>query len=355
MLLLRLLVGVLFCLTPVTAVIAVGWTMRAMRRVAVQRWHRRAQPKESFPDFARAHPETAALAAWPGWVLGVKGRDTGLARAFGGLWANLRTGVLALVNVWLLTLPVGLIWLGSWWAGWNNSYTKGYEQAFVAPAAALAGIALFALVMGYLPLAQARQAMTGRWTAFWNLRDVRALIARARLRLLLLALAYLALSIPVLGVRAFPQIAQGTVPGIEALPVSDLGQMANLFYIGATLFAFPAFVFLHFAAARIFAVAAASAVSRHTLPSPALSRAEWAILERLGLDGRGEPATSGALAAAASTAGRGILGLATAIAGWAAWIAFAALVYVAQFLNYQWFAWLSHPLIHLPWVRHIPI
>ncbi len=73
MLILRLLVGVQFCLTPVTAVIAVGWTMRAMRRVAVRRWHQRFESSQSFRDFARASPDTAALAAWAAFAALVYG------------------------------------------------------------------------------------------------------------------------------------------------------------------------------------------------------------------------------------------------------------------------------------------
>ena len=78
-----------------------------------------------------------------------------------------------------MILPVGALWLLSWWGGWQNSFHKGYEQAWVGPVVGLLGIGLFLPVMTYVPLAQARQAATGSWRAFWDLSLIRRL-ARAR-------------------------------------------------------------------------------------------------------------------------------------------------------------------------------
>lgn len=350
----RLFVGVLFCLTPVTAVIAVGWTARAMRRSSLKRLYRSTGGKD-FATFAAARPDTAGVARWPNWVLGVKGRDTGIARALGGLWANIKTGVLILTNVWILTLPAGLIWLGAWWAGWNNSFTKGYEQALVAPLASVAAVGLFALVMTYLPMAQARQAMAGRWRAFWSVRTVRHLARRTRVRLLILALATLALALPVTGIRVFPMAAQNIVPGFAGMSDDELRGILNLFFVAATFFVFPAYVFVHLWSARLYAIGVARAAKAGTLPSVALGRAEWDVLERLGIGHAPAESATPAILAAAGTAGRGAVRIASIIAEFAAWAALAGLVYVQQFLIYLWFAWLTHPLIHLPWVRHIPL
>lgn len=351
----RIFIGVFFCLTPVTAVIAVGWTVRAMRRSSLNRLHALSgDGGGDFPAFAAASPETVAAASWPRWVLGLPGQDHGIARVFGGLWANLRAGVLALTNVWLLTLPAGLIWLGSWWAGWNNSFNKGYEQAAIGPVTGLAGFVLFALVMTYIPAAQARQALSGRWRSFWDFRIVRRLAGTVRFRLLVLAVLTLVAALPVTGIRAFPLTAQNVIPEFATRSGEELRQFAELFYLAAGFFVFPAYVVLHLLAARLYASAVARAVRADALASVALTRPEWQVLERLGIGDEPPAGKSPAILAAAGTAGRGILRIASVVTEIAAWAALAALVYVQQFLIYLWFAWLTHPLIHLPWVRQIP-
>lgn len=125
--------------------------------------------------------------------------------------------------------------------------------------------------------------------------------------------------------------------------------------MAATFFVFPAYVFVHLWSARLYAIGVARAAKAGTLPSVALGRAEWDVLERLGIGHAPAESATPAILAAAGTAGRGAVRIASIIAEFAAWAALAGLVYVQQFLIYLWFAWLTHPLIHLPWVRHIPL
>jgi hypothetical protein len=35
----------------------------------------------------------------------------------------------------------------------------------------------------------------------------------------------------------------------------------------------------------------------------------------------------------------------------AIWISFAVLIFITQFLNYDWVNWVTQPLIHLPWLH----
>ncbi|NNG02834.1 MAG: hypothetical protein HKM95_01875 [Inquilinus sp.] len=199
-------VGVLLCLTPVTAILVVGWSYRLMQRSTLRRWHRLSgfgADKAGFHDFALGDGRTVEHVAWPNWLLGAPdaewrgtaapGRATRvLRRIAGSLWANLRTGFQASVNTALLVLPCGALWLLSWWGGWQNSFHKGYEQAWVGPLVGVLGIALFVLVMTYVPLAQARQASAGTWRAFWDFPLIRRLMRRRRLAALGLALVYVA-------------------------------------------------------------------------------------------------------------------------------------------------------------------
>ncbi|MFN0066655.1 MAG: hypothetical protein ACKVYV_03365, partial [Limisphaerales bacterium] len=133
----------------------IGWTARAARREALKSWWRRSPQRSAgvrFEDFAAGDAATAEFARWPNWVLGAPasrptrqaappsrpGDDTParprlLHRLVGGGFANLRLGVQMAFNTWVLTLPGGLLWAVAWYAGWQNSFNKGYEHAWFGP------------------------------------------------------------------------------------------------------------------------------------------------------------------------------------------------------------------------------
>ncbi|MBT8408804.1 MAG: hypothetical protein KJN93_04180, partial [Alphaproteobacteria bacterium] len=73
-----LVFGSLLCLTPITALIVLGWLMRRMR----------------FVSAARAGLATDR----PGWIMGRRGAGA-LGRPLGGLAANIREGFLALLSL----------------------------------------------------------------------------------------------------------------------------------------------------------------------------------------------------------------------------------------------------------------
>ena len=56
-----------------------------------------------------------------------------LEAAVRGLIANFREGLGATVALAALTLPPGTCMAISWYAGWNNSFNKGYEHAAFGP------------------------------------------------------------------------------------------------------------------------------------------------------------------------------------------------------------------------------
>ena len=80
----NLILGTLFCLTPVTALIVLGWLMRRMRMVALRHAGLPYQP--------------------PGWILGAAGNGR-IARVLGGFAANIREGVMAATALALATAP----------------------------------------------------------------------------------------------------------------------------------------------------------------------------------------------------------------------------------------------------------
>ncbi len=204
--------GTLLCTNPFTAVFALGWLMRRMRWIAL--------PGEEQP----------------GWVMMQSG--SGLRRLLGGLAANTREGIGGAGSLLIATLPFTGLFALLWWAGWNNSFTKGYEQAALAPVVSLVAAAASLPVITYLPMALAHQAVTQRWKAFFAWREVMALIARAPWRYAGVLILLAAASALVMVFRVVPVFAQSIWP---ELADADAAQMAavrlnlTLAY-GATVF-----------------------------------------------------------------------------------------------------------------------
>jgi hypothetical protein len=161
----RFAVGVILCLTPVTAILVLGWLMRLMQREE---------------DHARKGMQGAARGEHaprlPHWITAQTPNSASLlARWFGSLVDNLRQGLAALAALAVGTLPFTLLWLLSWWGGWDNSFNTGYEQAWVGRTIGLIGVAIALPLLARLPMALAHQAAEGRIGAFFAFREVRGL------------------------------------------------------------------------------------------------------------------------------------------------------------------------------------
>ncbi len=126
----RIGVAVLLCLSPLTAILVLGWLMRTAQR-DIQARRRRLQNPGSVP-----RPSVV------NWVMAEGPGVKGLARWTGALWQNIRHGTASLVAIAGLTLPFTVLWLFSWWGGWENSFQKGYEQSWVGPTIGLTGVVL---------------------------------------------------------------------------------------------------------------------------------------------------------------------------------------------------------------------
>lgn len=301
-------IGTLLCLTPVTALLVLGWLMRRMRMVALRRAGVTAEP--------------------PGWVLGAPG-STRLVRLLGGLAANVREGVMAAVALALATAPFSVIWLLSWWAGWENSFSKGYEQAFVGPALGLFGVAVFCLTMVWLPMALAHQATANRAFALFEFRAVRSAVRHSGWGYLVLAIATVVASLPLFAGRGLVVFASDIVPGFDDLGPDEVKGLADGIALGLAAYTFAALLVLRGWVARLYA--------------DAVSRA---------LDGPDAALWSSSPLAAGQSGGRRSWKLIhwTRIAVLAAlWFGLAAQIFVGQFLNHDWHLWLTHPLILLPW------
>lgn len=272
-----LAVGGLLCLHPVTSIIALGWITRRMAAIM-------------------------GAGAAPGWLMGPTGAGI-VTRTLGGLAANIRDGLRTLAGLALLTLPFTALWLGAWWAGWENSFNKGYEQAAIGPAVWLAATLPALLILAHLPFALAHAAREGRLGAFTAWRTIRRIRAAAGWRGPWLALMSVILSLPFLGALALPAFVEDIIPGFATMAPQDQHSIADLIHLATALYAFASLYTLRTMAARI------------TLRAPAkvwLSPL-WLILSC------------------------------------AIWFGLVAQIVIAQFMNYDPVKWLTHPLYLLPW------
>ncbi|WP_295074002.1 hypothetical protein [Tabrizicola sp.] len=305
-------VGTLLCTGPVTALIALGWLTRRQGHLARDRF--------------------GAAEEAPGWLLGPRewnGHPTArLGRALGGLAANIRTGLIALSALAVWTLPFSLLWLGAWWAGWENSFNKGYEQALVGPSVFLAGTLLAALILPVLPFMLAHLATENRLSAAFELRRLRTLIAQAGWWVPGLMVLSLLTAAPFAAARGLITTATDWAPRIEDLSPEAAASLNGQIALALAALAFLSVWTLRALAARAYAAAAPRAAG--------LKPGLW--------DG-----TCAAEAAVPAKARPRLLtwlcyGVAMAVAPGVAF-----LILAGQFLDHAWWRWLFHPALTLPW------
>jgi hypothetical protein len=272
-----LAVGGVLCLHPVTSIIALGWLTRRMAAIM-------------------------AAGAMPGWLMGPPGAGL-VTRALGGLGANIREGARTLAGLAMLTLPFTALWLGAWWAGWENSFNKGYEQAAIGPAVWLGATIPALLILAHLPLALAHAAREGRLGAFAEWRAIRRMRAAAGWRGAWLALVSVTLALPFLGAQALPVFVENILPGFAAMPPDDQQTIAGTTALVTAAYTFASLHVLRGMAARI-------AIRP---PARAWLSPLWLILSCV------------------------------------IWFGLVAQIVIAQFMNYDPWKWLVHPLYLLPW------
>ena len=291
-------------MTPVTAVLVLGWLMRRMR------WQAGVQG-----------------AARPTWVLGARG-SRWLGRLAGGLARNVREGVLAGLSLFLATMPFAVIWLLSWWAGWENSFSKGYEQAWVGPSLGMTGVLVFCLTMIWLPMALAHQAVENRALALFEWRKVRSVVRHTRWDYMLFAIASVVLALPLFGHRALVVFASDLIPGFDSMTFEEVGSIAAGINVAVAGYVFVSLVILRGWSARIYARAVARA-----LAGPEAELWENTQLKAAPLGGRSWKLTH----------------LVRACLLAFIWLSLTVQIFVGQFMNHDWHLWVTHPFTLLPW------
>ena len=343
----KFVVSALLLLTPVTAVIILGWLQRLTERKAVKYLDRHlgAVEKASYPwpgliidDGFRLSVETAGQTP----ALTNKSERNFFGRWFGGLWDNLKAGLQALLALAILTLPFGALWFLGWWSGWQNSFTKGYEQAFAGPVISLLGVALSLACLSYLPMALAHLALERKVAAFFELRKVIKLIHISAWRYIALTIAFVVAAFPVFLATSAPVFIENIKPGFLDMSPQELQEFKDAYHVWMSVYILIALIVLRSWTGRIYTRSAVQANSFNEKAWRDTRLIGFARARGLNLSAAGSPENK------RSEPGK-IRAIILTLALPTIWFGLVAQTYVGQFLNYRWWNWLNHPLIGIPW------
>lgn len=358
--------GAVFCAVLPGSVLVVGWSYRLVRRYVIREWWKLSTRSSAtgFAEFLSDNSLQQEKQVFPNWLLqhrATKDKDAPrslrtLVRPFAqSLAINFKHGVQGVFNTWVLTMPGCMLWLFAWYAGWDNSFNKGYEQFWVGPLTGWIGVLLFIAAMFYVPMAQARQAATGNWKSFYQFRLVRECVRQQWFGCLILAGLYSAASLPVTLLRSAPVIMEKMFPSTETMSDAELYQFLQNYYFYSCLIVFPVFVFLRLAAGRIYSTALVAAVQRSPEFEEHLDELEKAVLGQLGLLKRDEQDESNPIFRAIGWMGKRTARTTGGFVAFLIWFSFVAQLFVAEFLVYHpVVGWLNQPLVQLPYFNHIP-
>ena len=322
----RFFIACLACLTPVTAVFVLGALQQFGRRVIARRLHESGVRTNAISPVS--YGDAAPSKDSSGWF--------GVKTMYALMRGYFVEGAQALFSLSLATLPFSLLWLFSWWAGWENSFNKGYEQSWVGPTLGLFGVFVALNVLAYLPMGLAHQATEKRWQSFFQVRRVVSLITQVGARYVALAVVTVIAALPLFAAQGLPVFIEQLVPGFDTYSPEQVEEVAGRFKILTAAYIVLALFMLRWFAARLYARVLVPAMRRH----PALWQGSTYVAAQ-------ESSTEPLRKARFSRIRKALL----VAALWVVLFGLVAQIFVAQFLNYQWWNWLSHPFFLLPWTR----
>ena len=361
----------IFCQGVVSSIVVVGWTYRLAQRFGLRYWWSRVpQADQTFIEFLGKSEQTEEHRHWPNWFAKQNFGETVRKQPGLGFWScarsvghglgdslllNFAVGFRAVVNTWLLTLPACLFWWFGWYDGWNNSFNKGYEQAPAGPLISLFGIAWFIAAMFYVPLAQARQAITGEWRAFYDFRLVWRIVRLRWISSVCMATLYTLVALPLSVLKTAPAFLPQRLPALADLSAPQALKYLDSYFFWCALVMVPAYLLLRLVAARIYASGILALVQTGNVKAAELSRIERETLARLDLmqvqPRRERHFFVRFVAWTGTRAGRFVSSTALVFI----WFTFVAQIYITEFLEYHGgTGWLNQPLVQLPWFHYVP-
>ncbi len=366
----KIFVGAVFCQFLPTAILVVGWSYRAMQRTALRVWRSESSLSPAELDaLSRTLPLFQSHATWPNWfiqqravragappVTGLWSRATRWARnAVASISTNLRIGFAGILNTSILMVLPAVLWQVGWYTGWDNSFNKGYEQYYSGIVLSWIGILLFLAAMLFLPMAQARQAITGEWRAFWDLKTVWRVSTGNPVRTLLLAAAFSVVALPINVLLIAPQGFENSNPDVATMTDGEFIRFLNRYYFWVCAVGFIGFIALRILAARWYAGGIVSMLNTGRLQAEALRGVEAQLLSVLRLDRAGDPARRHPMIAATVALSRPVWRTAVLGAAVFVWFTFVAQIYVREFIVYHPYrGFMNQPLVQLPWLRYVP-
>ena len=367
--LIKFLIGMVLCQAIFTSLMVIGWTYRIAQRTAIKYWCK-CRNRSDFARFIQNDESIAGHRHWPNWFVAQNFRslfgrpiNAGLGRhlwtVFKGFSSSLRhnltLGIQGAANTLALTLPSGMMWWFAWDYGWNISFYKSYEQSFIGPVVFLIGSLFFIAVMFYLPMAQARQAVSANWKSFWDARLIIRLIRSQWIRVLLFSGLFVLLCVPVLILKTAPSLFHLS----ESQNITTSEQAADYlgkYYFLASLYVFPCYVLIRVLAARIYARGLLTCLKNNLVSIEELNPTEQILFQRLELH-LGSPRMPGnrflkIVGWMSSRMGQVL----SVVVMFLVWAALAGAILVSEFLNYHEAGrgWLNQQFIQLPWFNYMP-
>ncbi len=369
----RLFLAVAFCTQFVTAILVVGWTTRWMRRQIWQGWWRAAGSNSdlSVNQLASLIHLDVNGDRPPRWIVADHFLERWNALApdgtpptrlrklirlprllVGGLFTNLQEGIRTLAATLCITGPGCFLMLAGWRYGWDNSFLKGYEQAYIGRITGFIGVLLLIPALIYLPMGWAHLAASGRFRAFFDRRLIMA-VTRSRLAWITLWVAMLAVfaaPLHIAWVRVYNTAEE--FPWLSEASPEQLQSFIQGYVFNTCFLVAPLYLISRLLAARIYRVGLPLVLVQRPDLAGNLEHPLWAGLSALGLfqakpHSRRHPVVAKALAT-------GRWGTRTIL-----WIllpvlcfVFIAEMFVAQFLHaHDFLIWINPVLLHLPCPR----
>ena len=351
----------LICIqAPIVSILVFGWMYTLMRALGLRMWQRRVTIAEMDPALSMQHqPFANPLLLTPQQVLLRRDRSlmnsllfsvSCVVRNITGLWVF---GLQIFLNTAIFLVPIGMLWSFSWWGGWNNSFFKGYESYAVGPSLGFTGVMLFCVVMLYVPLAQARHAITGQWRAFWDVRMIRQIIGARPFACLFLALAFAIAQVPVMLLKSIPFQFTETVAHYDVMTDAQVHDLSQAYFFYCGIYILLAALLLKYWAMRIYTKGILKLIHKDVVRAEQLSGCEAQALDSFGISDVGKCAEG-----AWKRVVKWPLQTLCLIACLLLWFSFVGQLYFAQFLKYDsngyGKGWVNQPLIHLPWFNYTP-
>ena len=270
---------------------------------------------------------------------------------FGAVKQHYKAGLQALFNVWILTLPLCLIWFLMWNTIHDMAFNKSHEEIGFAIFASFLSVLCFSFLMMYLPIAQARQAVNENWRRFFDIRIIMTIARQVRIRLFIMAVIY---GLGSFGFVLATKTIMANFEGFYALNMDDVQAVEDKVfnhYLMVSVFFFAGLLFLKRMSAKIYAIALLKAVHKGVLKEEQLTDLEYNILiKKLHHHVKSKPEPH-AFFKVIKWPFRHASNMLLILITLAVWGLFVVTIYIGQFINIHYMDWLSHPFIHMPYIR----